>query len=181
MMIELNEFPAQDLPAAYLTQVFALECQVWPQETAGQDLLQLHHQRCTERARRRVFLLLEDHQVIAHAETFERLIYLGRTPLMVACLASVCVQPQCQRQGLGRRLVRQTLTLVDGGHYPVMLFQTDSDRFYRYLGCRSVNNRFVNRRAADVAANPWHGRFVMIYPATHPWTDETVDLNGPGF
>jgi hypothetical protein len=71
---------------------------------------------------------------------------------------------------------------VDGGEFPVALFQTAVPDFYTRLGSRSVSNRFVNsRNSEDPEANPWWDPNIMIYPADAAWPMGTIDLNGSGY
>ncbi len=130
-------------------------------------------------------VLVADGRLVAKAATFGRTILTAKGPRDVLGLAAVASHPELRGSGLGKRVVTAALERVDRGEYPIALFQTGTARsFYEKLGCRVVNNRFVNSRCKpekDANASPWWDSFVMIYPDHAEWPEGEIDLNGPGY
>ena len=128
------------------------------------------------------FVVWEGDQAIAQARTFPRLIHTQATDLVIMGLAGVCVLPERGGEGFGMDIVRKAFERVDGGDFPLTLFQTGVPGFYIKLGAKSVTNRFVNRQDTEAPdANPWWDPNVMIYPAGAAWPEGTIDLNGPAY
>ena len=131
----------------------------------------------------RRFAIWDDGRLLAHARTFVRTIKTVNGELPVLALASVCTRTDCRGQGLGAKVVNKAFEQIDNSNWPdVSLFQTPVPIFYEKLGCRIVNNQFVNRlneQAPD--ANPWRDDTIMIYPRQFGWPSGVVDMNGPDY
>ncbi|MFW6061480.1 MAG: GNAT family N-acetyltransferase [Planctomycetota bacterium] len=119
--------------------------------------------------------------IIAKAHSFGREIATPRGRLRVMALAGVCSAPDHRGEGLGKAVAQAALARVDGGEFPLSLFQTGVPDFYRKLGARCVGNRFVDSQADDPQANPWWNDYVMIYPAEADWPEGEIDLLGPAW
>ena len=131
--------------------------------------------------RERTFLLRVEGQLVAASTLIPRRIETAEGPMDVLGLADVKTHPDFRKRGYGAAVVRAALAYVDDGTFPLSLFQTDVPDFYRKLGARTVDNRFVNRLGQNPAARPWWGACVMVYPAGHRWVEGTVDLAGPAW
>lgn len=134
----------------------------------------------------RHFVIWEDRgrrRALAHALTFERVVYGQDGALTVAALAAVCVDRALHGRGLGARVT--AAALADVARNPDVvgaLFQTGVPGFYEKLGCRVVDNRFVDRLTAlDPEADAFWDRCAMVYPADLAWPAGVIDLGGPGF
>ncbi|WP_146574818.1 GNAT family N-acetyltransferase [Botrimarina hoheduenensis] len=126
----------------------------------------------------------DDSLVVAHALVFERVITLGPKPLSALALAGVATHPDCRGRGLGEVVVQAAFDRVDQGLFPLSLFQTSLavENFYTRLGAKRVENPVVNsHNADDPNTNPFWDDIVMRYPAGGAWSDETIDLCGPGY
>lgn len=130
----------------------------------------------------RRYIAWDGEKPLAHALTFSRKIYIGEKPLTVLALAGVCSSPEVRGQGLGKTIVECAFSRIHSGEFEVSLFQTDVAEFYNKLGGRVITNKFCNRKnTEDPDAWPWWGEEIMIYPATFPWPEEKIDLNGRGY
>lgn len=136
-----------------------------------------------------LFTVWAGDRAIASATIFPRTVQAESGMLTLMALAAVCSDPNSRGWGLGRAVVRAAFDEVDRGRFPVTLFQTGVPEFYRKLGARAVDNRFVNSRfdastatpGRGTADNPWWNPHVMIYPAAFAWPAGTIDLLGPGY
>jgi len=137
----------------------------------------------------RVFFIRRDGRIIAASRFLPRRIRTPQGPLDVLALAGVMSHPEYRHQGLGRAVVRAAFDHVDRGVFPVSLFQTGVPEFYNKLGCRRVTNPFTNSLAANPTqtpwmeqpGTPWWEQNIMIYPATYPWPEGPINLEGPGW
>jgi predicted N-acetyltransferase YhbS len=134
-------------------------------------------------ARPRSIVAVEEDRVVAHAWMFPRVIGTERGDIHIGALAQVCTDAAMRGRGLGELVARAAFRLVDAGEFEFSLFQTTLgvQPFYVKLGCVPVENRIVNRRAEDPAANPFWHDVVMRYPAGDGWPAGTIDLGGPGY
>lgn len=169
---------------AFWEAVTRLRNEVWPPPEpmpVGERAVLIRERGQTDDSE--VFTIWQDEQAIAHARLFGREIITPQGPLLVAALAAVCVLPQLQGKGVGRRIVEEAFSRVDGKTYSVCLFQTGVPGFYEKLGARLVENRFfdsTNSQAPD--ANPWQpASQIMIYPAPFVWPEGPIDLRGYGY
>jgi predicted N-acetyltransferase YhbS len=192
MKHDVSTYLDANLTEAQALAIVTLVNSVWPtpdkaltelvQELrgSGREMAAIGSEKTSEA--RLHFVVWEEDRAIAHAVTFPREISTPRAALSAMGLASVCVDPDRRGQGLGAAVARSAFQLVDGGSFPLSLFQTGVPGFYIKLGARTVTNRFVNSaNAADPERNPWWEKYVMIYPAHYAWPEGTVDLNGPGY
>ncbi|MFP4052294.1 MAG: GNAT family N-acetyltransferase [Phycisphaerae bacterium] len=131
--------------------------------------------------RERYFLLRRHGELVATSRLIPRRIRTADGAMDVLGLAGVKTHPDFRKQGLGAAVVRAAFAGVDDGSFPVSLFQTGVPGFYRKLGAREVDNRFVNRFGQDPAERPWWDKVVMIYPADADWPDGEIDLLGPAW
>jgi hypothetical protein len=128
------------------------------------------------------FAVWDGDRAIAHARTFSRLVHTQAGDLTVMGLAGVCAASDRRLEGLGKAVVLKAFERVARGEFPLSLFQTGIPDFYRKLGSRCVENRFVNTLNTEHPDdNPWWDPHIMIYPADGDWPEGTIDLNGPGY
>lgn len=124
----------------------------------------------------------ENETIIAHANAHGRDIKTIDGKITILAICGVCVIPDYRKFGLGAKLINAAFTRVDNGTFALSLFQTSVPGFYEKLGAKQVNNKFINSLNTDTPeTNPWWDPNIMIYPASHPWNDEIVDLLGPGW
>ena len=120
---------------------------------------------------------------IALALAAPRTIRTNASEMTILALARVCTAPDRRGEGLGTRVVRAALQLVDEGVYPFALFQTTPDvhAFYEKLGACVATNEFVNSRADNPQACPFWSEVILRYPRGADWPAGTIDLLGPGY
>ena len=140
----------------------------------------LPHQEVTTERR---FVIWDDKEVLAHARTFVRSLSVEGSSLDVLALASVCTAPRVRGAGLGVAVTQYAWKQVGNPGWPhVSLFQTPVPNFYEKIGCRPVENVFVNSTdESNPEANPWRDPHVMIFPASFAWPHGCVDLKGPDY
>ncbi len=181
----LTSGAVRDLTAARLRALCALYDRVWP--AVGESLVDRREAARAgwEREERRLAALWHGDELWAVAMWFPRVVQTANGPLRVLALAGVCSVPEFRGRGFGARVVREAFGAVDRGEFGVALFQTPVPEFYAKLGARTVGNTFCNSRFAvgdrGSAERPWWDDHVMIYPATYPWPEGTIDLLGTGY
>ncbi len=118
----------------------------------------------------------------AVANTLRRTIDTATGLVTVLGLAGVASDPTVRGSGFGKAAVLDAFARLGEEGLTHCLFQTGKARgFYERLGAALVTNRFVDRTADDIEANPWSDDWVMRYPADADWPDGVIDLNGPGY
>lgn len=184
-MLDILAYPHTKLSEREATAILSLINNVWPsKEMSLAELVAEWLMGRSEVASRGSlhFVIWEESRVIAYANTFARQIHTSAGVLSVMGLSGVCVESTRRGKGLGKAIVRRAFEQVDGGLFPVSLYQTGVPLFYEALGARIVHNRFVNSKNIDnPQANPWWDQCVMIYPARYDWSDGPIDLNGGGY
>ncbi|WP_319558962.1 GNAT family N-acetyltransferase [Marispirochaeta sp.] len=128
-------------------------------------------------------------RIAAVALVFPREIQTPRGSFTVMALSGVCVNPDLRGQGLGAGVVKKAFSFVGQGTYPVNLFQTSFRvaPFYKDLGCRRVNNSFINSLPPEktdpetLRHSVFWDEVAMIYPADFDWPAGQIDLRGPGY
>ncbi|MEQ8210366.1 MAG: GNAT family N-acetyltransferase [Lacipirellulaceae bacterium] len=186
---EIETWYVDDIDPALALEISKLLCTVWPKpdrtpESRAQQLAEEQGKYSGPKSQApRSFLMREHGRVIAHSAILPRKIRTSQGEHVVAGLAKVCSDPKQRGRGLGERIVRAALQVVDSGEFEVMLFQTSIEvrPFYEKHGAREIENRIVNSLADDPDANPFWDRVVMIYPSDAEWPEGVVDLLGPGF
>ena len=129
----------------------------------------------------RRFAIRHEGQLAAVCRIIPRRIQTQRGALDVLGLAGVKTHPELRLRGFGAAVVRAAFAHVDNGAFAVALFQTRVPGFYEKLGCRRVENTFVNSLAENPTGTPWWDPHQMIYPASCQWTEGLVDLLGPAW
>ena len=182
--------PAHLTPADALA-IAELSLLVWPSKTGltpAQRAAEIIASRDAghHAARRQLWHLVRDPaaptRLLAKAESFLRTIATPRGPLTILALAGVCTPPDARNRGLGRLVVQSAFARISPDT-PFSLFQTTPNRipFYTRLGAAVATNPVINSLAENPAANPFWDPILFRYPATGPWPEGTLDLQGPGY
>ena len=129
----------------------------------------------------RRFAIRHEGQLAAVCRIIPRRIQTTHGALDVLGLAGVMTRPELRLRGFGAKVVRAAFSHVDNGAFTAALFQTRVPEFYETLGCRRVENVFVNSFAENPSGTPWWDLHHMIYPASYQWTEGLVDLLGPAW
>lgn len=187
-MIEITEYTDTELTREIAEPIGVLCARSFKDskrslEERVNEMLSFNGSQEPEHTTGRRYVIWKGRNVIAHARTFVRQLFVGDEPLSVLALAAVCSDPDMRGQGLGVLVTKAAFQRVNQPGWPqVSLFQTPVPDFYKKLDCRLVENQFVNRRnIADPNANPWRDPHVMIYPSVFAWQTEVVDMNGPDY
>lgn len=129
-----------------------------------------------------IHVIIGDGRLVAKAITFGRTIATRLGPRNVMGLSGVAAHPDAQGGGWGKKIVQQAFARIDDGEFTTCLFQTGRARnFYERIGCRVVDNEFVNSKSDNPTISPWSDDFVMIYPGSSDWPTGKIDLLGPGY
>lgn len=184
MTLPVQIFNDHDIPETYVRGFLQLEHLVWPSEkTVEQHVANFYKglgtRPSTERHLR--YMIIENEQVIAHAETFVRVMFTEEGAIGVMALGGVCTDLNQRGRGLGAAIVRAAFTRVDDGTFPVSVFQTPVDEFYAKLGSAVCqDNRWVDKaNQQQPEAHPWEpGEKLMYYPASYNWPSGVIDING---
>ncbi|TWT31249.1 hypothetical protein KOR34_46250 [Posidoniimonas corsicana] len=131
----------------------------------------------------RAFVVRDGEQIIANAVIEPRTVGAAGGELTILGLGKVCSCPDRRGEGLGGRVVKAALGLVDRGVFPFALFQTSEAvrLFYERLGAVTIANRVVNSLGDDPNANPFADSVVMRYPSKEGWPKGPIDLRGPAY
>ena len=128
------------------------------------------------------YCLYQDKELVGYAESIPLTIKIWNNWLEGLGLGGLNVHPGWRRQGFGRVIVEVVFKKIDANEYPFCLFQTGIPHFYEKLGCRVIENKFINSNDhEDPYKNPFWDDYAMIYPATADWPSGTVDLLRKGF
>ena len=154
---------------------------VWPTDNSTRVELSKYLDQHNDRRDCHVAFQLSEGGCQAHGEIFYRKMSSNGNGFTVACLASVCVAADMRGRGLGLEIVG-TLFRWSQNHLPApILFQTGVAEFYEKLGCKKVNNVFINSTSPVPDRSPWWDKHIMVYDPRALWPTGVVDLNGPGF
>ena len=128
------------------------------------------------------YCLYQDKELIGYAGAIPLNIKIESNCLEVLGLGGLNVHPNWRRQGFGGVIVGAVFKRIDASEYPFCLFQTGIPHFYEKLGCRVIENKFINSNDhEDPYKNPFWDDYAMIYPANADWPSGTVDLLRKGF
>lgn len=175
-----------DLTREQALSIVTLGKTVWP-EHSPQGVETLADALLVESSAKPDFqfhVIWRDGVAVAAAQSFARDVIAeegGGRLFTVLALAGVCTLPGERGKGYGAAVVRAAFARVESGAYDQSLYQTGVPDFYRKLGARTVENRFVNRMADDPQVCPWWNDFIMVYPQHGSWPGGLIDLNGPGY
>jgi len=156
---------------------------VWPsQDPDYSSMAQGVHDWVREDPSIQLLLVWKENKLVGHARLFQRVVKCEGRQIALLALSSVCSHPLFRGQGIGRILVERAFEEVNLSHYPVCLFQTEKNDFYKRLGAVEVKNTFTNKlNKRSPQDNPWWEPHVMIYPDYPHWPEGAIDLNGPAF
>jgi len=102
------------------------------------------------------FVIWKNKKAIAYAKIFPREIFMKQGSIKVAALASVGVDPNHRKNGLGAFVTKNVFEFVKQSSFPVSLFQTAVPGFYEKLDSKIVHNKFVNsKNEKDPQKNPF--------------------------
>jgi len=168
-----------ELKAEQAMQIAALVKATWPEaEKTFDECVALFMEN---RDSRSFYVMQDNGQIIASAQTFPRIIQHEGGALEVRALAGVCVDMDYRGWGLGKKLVREVFDHVADEPNGISLFQTKVPLFYEKLGAVIIDNKFYDSTSEDPEKSPWWSDYVMVYSKSVAWPDGLIDLNGAGY
>ena len=180
--VQLIESLASDIKSNQVVDILSLMNLTWPDADTDKSVEEKVAGFYEDHSEKICYCLYQDKELVGYAESIPLTIKIENNWLAVLGLGGLNVHPGWRRQGFGRVIVEAVFKRIDASEYPYCLFQTGIPHFYEKLGCRLIENKFVNSNdPVDPSRNPFWDEYAMIYPATAIWPSGTVDLLRKGF
>ena len=180
--VQLIESLASDIKSHQVIDILSLMNLTWPDDDTEKSVEEKVAGFYDDHSEKIRYYLYQDKELVGYAESIPLTIKIENNWLAVLGLGGLNVHPGWRRQGFGRVIVEAVFKRIDASEYPYCLFQTGIPHFYEKLGCRLIENKFVNSNdLVDTSRNPFWDEYAMIYPATAIWPSGTVDLLRKGF
>ena len=180
--VQLIESLASDIKSHQVIDILSLMNLTWPDDDTEKSVDEKVAGFYEDHSEKICYCLCQDKELVGYAESIPLTIKIENNWLAVLGLGGLNVHPGWRRQGFGRVIVEAVFKRIDASEYPYCLFQTGIPHFYEKLGCRLIENKFVNSNdPVDTSRNPFWDEYAMIYPATAIWPSGTVDLLRKGF
>ncbi len=183
--------PNRDASNAEIAEICKLWKTVWPDRPDG------HFERKTSNFANTDpggypcgYLVLQQNDAsTAQCMIFPRTIKAASGEITVMALGGVCVDPSARGNSLGRKIVEAAFSYVDTHSFVLSLFQTSFrvEPFYLKLGCRRIENSFINSLAGanlsveEKKRSVFWDDVVMVYPADAHWPKGEIDLQGNAY
>ena len=180
--VQLIEIPASDIKSHKVIDILRLMNLTWPDDDTEKLVEEKVEGFYDDHSEKICYCFYKNKELVGYAESISLTIKIENNWLAVLGLGGLNVHPGWRRQGFGRVIVEAVFKRIDASEYPFCLFQTGIPHFYEKLGCRLIENRFINSNdPVDPSTNPFWDDYAMIYPATAAWPSGTVDLLRKGF
>ncbi len=173
-------FAWADLPAEHRLACAELWQHVWPLADGSGVAGRLAAMESTydDQHGLQLHLAIADTSLMAVARTFLHTVALGREPLDIVALASVCSHPAHRGKGWGDAVVHAAFERAAATDRPA-LFQSPVPEYYERFGSRAISNEITT---SVVGAKPFTDPFAMIHPGDTPWNNvPMIDLKAPGW
>ena len=179
---QLIESLALDIKSHQVIDILSLMNLTWPDDDTEKSVNEKVAGFYEDHSEKICYCLYQDKELVGYAESIPLTIKIENNWLAVLGLGGLNVHPGWRRQGFGRVIVEAVFKRIDASEYRYCLFQTGIPHFYEKLGCRLIENKFVNSNdPVDPSRNPFWDEYPMIYPATAILPSGTVDLLRKGF
>ena len=180
--VQLIEIPASDIKSHKVIDILRLMNLTWPDDGTEKSVEEKVERFYNDHSEKIRYCFYQDKELVGYTESISLTIKIENNWLAVLGLGGLNVHPGWRRQGFGRVILEAVFKRIDASEYPYCLFQTGIPHFYEKLGCRLIENKFVNSNdPVDPSRNPFWDEYAMIYPATAIWPSGTVDLLRKGF
>ena len=180
--MQLIESLVSDIKSNQVVDILSLMNLTWSDDDTEKSAEEKVAEFYDDHTEKICYCLYQDNELVGYAESIPLTIKIESNWLAVLGLGGLNVHPDWRRQGFGRVIVEAVFKKIDDNKYPFCLFQTGIPHFYEKLGCRVIENKFINSNdQADPSSNPFWDDYAMIYPATADWPSGTVDLLRKGF
>ena len=180
--VQLIESLASGKKSHQVIDILSLMNLTWPDDDTEKSVEEKVAGFYEDHSEKICYCLYQDKELVGYAESIPLTIKIENNWLTVLGLGGLNVHPGWRRQGFGRLVVEAVFKRIDSSEYSFCLFQTGIPHFYEKLGCRVIENKFINSKdLVDTSRNPFWDDYAMIYPATAIWPLGTVDLMRKGF
>ena len=180
--MQLIESHASDINSHQVIDILRLMNLTWPDDDTEKSVDEKVAGFFEDHSEKICYCLYQNKELVGYAESIPLTIKIENNWLTVLGLGGLNVHPGWRRQGFGGVIVGAVFKRIDASEYPFCLFQTGIPHFYEKLGCRVIENKFINSNdREDPYKNPFWDDYAMIYPATADWPSGTVDLLRKGF
>jgi len=180
--VQLIEIPASDIKSHQVIDILSLMNFTWPDDDTEKSVEEKVAGFYDDHSEKICYCFYQDKVLVGYAESIPLTIQIEDKWLNIIGLGGLNVHPDWRRKGYGRAIVEAVFKRIDSKAYPSCLFQTGIPHFYEKLGCKVINNRFINsNNQLDPSKNPFWDEYIMIYPANADWPTGTADLRREGF
>ena len=142
--VQLIESLASDIKSHQVIDILSLMNLTWPDDDTEKSVDEKVAGFYEDHSEKICYCLYQDKELVGYAESIPLTIKIENNWLTVLGLGGLNVHPGWRRQGFGRVIVEAVFKRIDAGEYPFCLFQTGIPHFYEKLGCRLIENKFVN-------------------------------------
>ncbi len=154
---------AEQLSAERILEIKNLWKIHWPPKTPEKEkYYQSPNIEASSQIFERHIVALAKDRLVGYGKIFHRVCQDESSVWNNMALASVCVHPDFQGQGVGRDIVAMAFKHVDAMLFDICLFQTSVPEFYQRFGCQIVKNPFYD--PYDPKKPVWWDKYVMAYP-----------------
>ena len=144
LSVQLIESLASDIKSHQVIDILSLMNLTWSDDDTEKSADEKVAGFYDDHSEKICYCLYQDKELIGYAESIPLTIKIESNCLEVLGLGGLNVHPNWRRQGFGRVIVEAVFKRIDASEYPYCLFQTGIPHFYEKLGCRLIENKFIN-------------------------------------
>jgi predicted N-acetyltransferase YhbS len=182
LSLQLIESLASEIKSHQVIDILSLMNLTWPDDDTEKSVEEKVAEFYDDHSEKICYCLCQDKELVGYAESIPLNIKIENNWLEIIGFGGLNVHPDRRGKGYGRAIVEAVFKRIDASEYTYCLFQTGIPHFYEKLGCRLIENKFVNSNdPVYPSRNPFWDEYAMIYPATAIWPSGTVDLLRKGF
>ena len=182
LLMQLIESSNLDIKINQAVDILRLMNLTWPDNDTKKSVEEKVEEFYEDLPGKICYCLYQNKDLVGYAESIPVVIKIENSWLKVLGLGGLNVHPDWRGKGYGREIVEAVFIRIDNNEYPFCLFQTGIPYFYEKLGCKVIENKFINSsNQEDPFTNPFWDEYAMIYHATAQWPIGTVDLRREGF
>jgi predicted acetyltransferase len=172
-MIQLFEFPSDDLDGDLAARVHALLSNTWPEDAPNEGDYYRTYGSPTA-----VVILREGVDVLAHLAVYLREVSIGNEALEIGILGGIVVAPEHRRKGHSRALVRHTHEWLQRRQIPFSILFTHEPRLYTSCGYALMENatRFIDIDGKLKTMVYIGGMYAQLLQRR--WPNQMLDLRG---
>jgi predicted acetyltransferase len=172
-MIQLFEFPSDELSGDLASRIHALLSDAWPEDAPNEGDYYRTHGAPTA-----VVIIREAVNVIAHLAVYQREVAIANETLDLGILGGIVVAPDHRRNGHSRALVRRAHEWLQGRRIPFSILFTHEPRLYTSSGYRLMQNPTRFTDSDGKIKTKFHVGGMYAELSERRWTNQTLDLRG---